>query len=89
MAQPENDGFFYDVESHIINYHLKTIFSDNELEETSVTRNFRVTSNDGSILGKQYFEEQLLKWFKPAPMPKKPYGLNVVERCTRRQDPKV
>jgi len=27
--------------------HLKTISSDNELEENSVTRNFRITAKDG------------------------------------------
>jgi hypothetical protein len=107
-------GVLYDVEPHTINYHLKKIFADSELEENSVIRNFRITAadgkkyktkhynllaiiavgykvnseravqfrkwatmiiqeftikgytmdderlkNDGSILGKQYFEEQL------------------------------
>ena len=31
MAQPENDRGLYDVESQIINYHLKTMYSNNEL----------------------------------------------------------
>ena len=107
-------GALYDVEPHTINYHLKKIFSDSELEEDAVIRNFRITAkdnknyntkhynlsaiiavgykvnseravqfrkwatgiikeytikayvmdderikNDGSILGKKYFEEQL------------------------------
>ena len=107
-------GTLYDVETNTINYHLKKIFSDSELEEDSVIRNFRITAkdsksystkhynlstiiavgykvnseravqfrkwatgiikeytikayvmdderlkNDGTILGKQYFEEQL------------------------------
>jgi hypothetical protein len=107
-------GILYDVETHTINYHLKKIFSDSELAEDSVIRNFRITAkddksyntlhynlsgiiavgykvnseravqfrkwatgiikeytikayvmdderikNDGSILGKKYFEEQL------------------------------
>lgn len=107
-------GVLYDVETHTINYHIKKIFSDSELEEKSVIRNFRITAqddknydtkhynlsaiiavgykvnseravqfrkwattvikeytikayvmdderlkNDGSILGKKYFEEQL------------------------------
>ena len=107
-------GMLYDVETHTVNYHLKKVFSDSELEEDSVIRNFRITAadgknyntghynlsaiiavgykvnseravqfrkwattiiqeftikgytmdderlkNDGSILGKQYFEEQL------------------------------
>ena len=107
-------GTLYDVETNTINYHLKKIFSDSELEEDSVIRKFRITAkdsksystkhynlsaiiavgykvnseravqfrkwatgiikeytikayvmdderlkNDGTILGKQYFEEQL------------------------------
>ena len=107
-------GELYHVATHTINYHLKKIFSDSELQEDSVIRNFRITAadsknyntkhynlsaiiavgykvnseravqfrkwathiiqeftikgfsmdderlkNDGSILGKKYFEEQL------------------------------
>ena len=40
-------GFLYDVETHTINYHLKKIFTDSELEEDSVIRNFRITAKDG------------------------------------------
>ena len=40
-------GILYDVETHTINYHLKNIFSDSELEEDSVIRNFRITAADG------------------------------------------
>jgi hypothetical protein len=40
-------GVLYDVETHTINYHLKKIFSDSELEEDSVIRNFRITAQDG------------------------------------------
>jgi hypothetical protein len=40
-------GVLYDVETHTVNYHLKKIFSDSELEETSVIRNFRITAADG------------------------------------------
>lgn len=39
-------GALYDVEPHTINYHLKKIFSDSELQEQSVTRNFRITAAD-------------------------------------------
>lgn len=107
-------GELYQVATHTINYHIKNIFSDSELQEDSVVRNFRITAadsknyttkhynlsaiiavgykvnseravqfrkwathiiqeftikgfsmdderlkNDGSILGKKYFEEQL------------------------------
>jgi len=37
-------GVLYDVETNTINYHLKKIFSDSELEEDSVIRNFRITA---------------------------------------------
>jgi len=37
----------YDVDVRTINYHLKKIFSDNELQEDSVIRNFRITAADG------------------------------------------
>jgi len=37
----------FGVESNTITYHLKEIFSSGELEENSVTRNFRVTASDG------------------------------------------
>ena len=37
----------YDVETHTINYHLKKVFADSELEENSVIRNFRITAADG------------------------------------------
>ena len=40
-------GVLYDVETNTINYHLKKIFSDSELEEDSVIRNFRITAQDG------------------------------------------
>jgi hypothetical protein len=37
----------YDVETHTINYHLKKVFADSELQESSVIRNFRITAADG------------------------------------------
>ena len=40
-------GLLYDVETHTINYHLKKVFSDSELTENSVIRNFRITATDG------------------------------------------
>jgi hypothetical protein len=40
-------GILYDVETHTINYHLKKVFSDSELEEDSVIRKFRITAADG------------------------------------------
>ena len=40
-------GLLYNVETNAINYHLKKIFADGELEETSVIRKFRITASDG------------------------------------------
>ena len=37
-------GVLYDVATHTINYHLKKVFSDSELQEESVIRNFRITA---------------------------------------------
>ncbi|MDR3001835.1 MAG: hypothetical protein LBU89_11295 [Fibromonadaceae bacterium] len=37
----------YDVEVPTINYHLKKIFEDSELNENSVIRNFLITASDG------------------------------------------
>ena len=40
-------GLLYNVEVNTINYHLKKIFTDGELEEQSVIRKFRITASDG------------------------------------------
>lgn len=40
-------GLLYNVEVNTINYHLKKIFSDGEVEEKSVIRKFRITASDG------------------------------------------
>lgn len=48
-------GLLYDVETHTINYHLKKVFSDNELNETAVIRKFRITAKDGKTYGTQHY----------------------------------
>lgn len=48
-------GVLYNVETHTINYHLKKIFSDSELEESSVIRNFRITANDGKLYNTKHY----------------------------------
>jgi hypothetical protein len=40
-------GVLYSVETHTINYHLKKLFSDSELQEEAVIRKFRITAADG------------------------------------------
>lgn len=45
----------YDVEVPTINYHLKKVFADSELQEEAVIRNFRITAVDGkSYVTKHY-----------------------------------
>lgn len=46
----------YGVETHTINYHLKKIFEDSELEETSVIRKFRITASDGKNYNTQHYK---------------------------------
>lgn len=48
-------GTLYNVETHTINYHLKKIFSDKELDEHSVIRDFRITATDGKNYNTQHY----------------------------------
>jgi hypothetical protein len=48
-------GLLYDVDVRTINYHLKKIFSDSELEEGSVIQNFRITAADGKNYNTQHY----------------------------------
>lgn len=49
-------GALYDVETHTINYHLKKVFADSELEEEAVIRNFRITASDGKIYNTKHYK---------------------------------
>ena len=48
-------GVLYDVETNTINYHLKKIFADSELQENSVIRNFRITAADGKSYDTKHY----------------------------------
>jgi hypothetical protein len=48
-------GQLYDVETHTINYHLKKVFADSELEAGSVIRSFRITASDGKTYNTQHY----------------------------------
>jgi len=48
-------GVLYNVETHTINYHIKKIFSDNELDINSVIRNFRITGSDGKNYNTKHY----------------------------------
>jgi len=49
-------GVLYDVETNTINYHLKKVFADSELEEEAVIRNFRITAADGKIYNTKHYK---------------------------------
>ena len=46
----------YDVDVRTINYHLKKVFADSELEAESVIRNFRITATDGKNYNTQHYK---------------------------------
>ena len=52
-------GQLYDVETHTINYHLKRVFADSELQEDAVIRNFRITAADGKTYATRFYLEYL------------------------------
>ena len=48
-------GTLYDVNVRTINEHLQKIFKDNELQDDSVIRNFRITASDGKNYNTQHY----------------------------------
>jgi len=48
-------GLLYGVEIPTINYHLKKIFEDNELDENSVIKNFLITADDGKTYNTKHY----------------------------------
>ena len=48
-------GLLYNVETHTINYHLKKIFADGEIDENSVIRKFRITASDGKTYNTNHY----------------------------------
>ena len=45
----------YDVNVRTVNEHLKKVFLDNELDENSVIRNFRITASDGKTYNTMHY----------------------------------
>ena len=50
----------YEVETNTINYHIKKIFEDSELEEDSVIRNSRITASDGKSYDTKHYNLQMI-----------------------------
>jgi hypothetical protein len=50
----------YEVDVRTVNYHIKKIFKDSELQEESVIRNFRITASDGKAYGTKHYALQMI-----------------------------
>ena len=48
-------GLLYNVETNTINYHLKKLFLDGEIDADSVIRKFRITANDGKTYNTNHY----------------------------------
>ena len=48
-------SLLYDVDVRTINYHLKKVFDDSELEENAVIQNFRITAADGKSYNTKHY----------------------------------
>jgi len=50
----------YDVDVRTINYHVKKIFADRELQENAVIRKFRITAADGKTYDTNHYSLQMI-----------------------------
>ena len=50
----------YDVGTNTINYHIKKIFEDSELQEDSVIRKFRITALDGKSYNTNHYSLEVI-----------------------------
>ena len=50
----------YDVGINTINYHIKKIFEDSELQEDSVIRKFRITAPDGKSYNTNHYSLEMI-----------------------------
>ena len=50
----------YEVETNTINYHIKKIFEDRELQEDSVIRKFRITAPDGKSYNTNHYSLEMI-----------------------------
>ncbi len=50
----------YDVQTNTINYHIKKVFSDSELQEDSVIRKYRITADDGKSYNTKHYSLDMI-----------------------------
>ena len=50
----------YDVGTNTINYHIKKIFEDSELQEDSVIQKFRITAADGKSYSTNHYSLEMI-----------------------------
>ncbi len=50
----------YNVETNTINYHIKKIFGDSELQEDAVIRKFRITAADGKEYNTNHYSLEMI-----------------------------
>lgn len=50
----------YDVDVRTVNYHVKKIFGDSELQEDSVIRKFRITAGDGKNYNTNHYSLEMI-----------------------------
>ena len=53
-------AILYDVDVRTINYHVKKIFNDSELQEDSVIRKFRITAPDGKSYNTNHYSLEMI-----------------------------
>jgi len=50
----------FDAKIHTINYHIKKVFADSELNENSVIRKYRITAADGKTYDTNHYNLQMI-----------------------------
>lgn len=50
----------YDVDVRTVNYHIKKIFADSELQEDAVIRKFRITADDGKTYNTNHYSLEMI-----------------------------
>ncbi len=53
-------AYLYNVDVRTVNYHIKKVFKDAELDENSVIRNFRITADDGKSYNTKHYSLEMI-----------------------------